>query len=306
VSLDYSADPGCADTTAFQELVIAHLGYDPFSDGAPDHVTVRFVRRQNGSVDGRIEWRDPSGKWAGDQMFPSSTDCRHLVRAVSFALAVQIQFLAIMAPSPEPPPPPRPAPPPPAPVAMLAPPAPPTMRVVGVALAGGAPSPAARPLFALGAGSSVGFGLSSAPVVLGRITGNAAWPHASAEVDVELGLPTSTRRADGAGVSQQQLLIGAAGCGVLGRASACLLAKAGETRMRGENIDAPSSAVGAIVQAGLRAGATQGLGRRAFLAVHADGLVNVTRWTVRLDQVPVWSAPRFAATVGADLGMRFP
>ena len=57
---------------------------------------------------------------------------------------------------------------------------------------------------------------------------------------------------------------------------------------------------------GLRAGATQGLGRRAFLAVHADGLVNVTRWTVRLDQVPVWSAPRFAATVGADLGMRFP
>jgi hypothetical protein len=104
----------------------------------------------------------------------------------------------------------------------------------------------------------------------------------------------------------QHLLIGAAACGLLARVSACLLAKAGEIRMRGENIDAPSSAVGAIVQAGLRAGASQRLGRRAFLAVHADGLVNVTRPTVRLDQVPVWTAPRLAATVGADLGVRFP
>ena len=50
----------------------------------------------------------------------------------------------------------------------------------------------------------------------------------------------------------------------------------------------------------------QGLGRRAFVSAHADGLVNLTRWTATLDQVPVWTAPRFAATLGVEAGVLFP
>ena len=38
----------------------------------------------------------------------------------------------------------------------------------------------------------------------------------------------------------------------------------------------------------------QGLGRRAFVSAHVDGLVNLTRWTATLDQVQVWTAPRAA------------
>ena len=76
--------------------------------------------------------------------------------------------------------------------------------------------------------------------------------------------------------------------------------------MAGENIDRPTSAVVPIVEAGARVGVVHHLGRRFFVDAHADGLTNVTRWTATLDQVPVWTAPRFAAVLGVDLGIRSP
>jgi hypothetical protein len=76
--------------------------------------------------------------------------------------------------------------------------------------------------------------------------------------------------------------------------------------MTGEDIDRPASATVPIVQTGLRAGGIQPLGGRAFLSAHADGLVNLTRWTGRLDQLPVWTAPRFAAALGLDASVQFP
>ena len=78
----------------FEAVVRARLGYDPFAQAAPDHVFVR-ITPGTGAIDGHIEWRDSSGKWAGDQTLPVVTkDCRHLVRALAAALAVQIQLLA--------------------------------------------------------------------------------------------------------------------------------------------------------------------------------------------------------------------
>src|SRR6478672_3156591 len=94
VSLEYAAGPGCPDATDFKSLVIPRLGYDPFIESAPHHVLVSIDSR-GAATNGRIEWRDAAGRWTGDQTFPSvSSDCASLVRAVGFALAVQIQFLA--------------------------------------------------------------------------------------------------------------------------------------------------------------------------------------------------------------------
>jgi hypothetical protein len=42
-----------------------------------------------------------------------------------------------------------------------------------------------------------------------------------------------------------------------------------------------------------------------FLNAHLDGLTILTRWTAALDEVPVWTAPRFAAALGVDVGVRF-
>src|SRR5204863_4548408 len=94
VRLDYAAGPGCPDAADFKAVVIARLGYDPFVGTAPEQVLVRIAPRDR-AIDGRIEWRDAHGQWAGEQTFPSvSTDCSHVVRAMGFALAVQIQLLA--------------------------------------------------------------------------------------------------------------------------------------------------------------------------------------------------------------------
>lgn len=312
VRLEYAAGPGCPDAIDFKAVVIARLGYDPFSESAPERVLVRIEPRA-AAIDGRIEWRDASGKWAGEQAFPSvSTDCPRLVRAMGFALAVQIQFLARAAAAPDAnvvapaetgsaaQGPAVAAPP----IATMPPPEAPTIpRAADTAPA---PASGSGPVFAVGAGPSVGVGMSSTPTMLARLLGVLAWPHASVELAAVVSLPATIRRADGAGFTQQHLLGSTAACAIVTRWNGCLVANAGAVRMAGDNVDRPTSATVLIVQVGVRAGITQRLGRRTFLAAHADGLANLTRWTGSLDQVPVWTAPRFAATLGVDAGVQFP
>ncbi len=303
VALEYTTDPACPDVDAFKAIVIGRLGYDPFRDDAPNRAFVRFAARSRG-IEARVEWRDASGRWTGDRTFPSRTDdCQELARAVGFALAVQIQLQAIVNSPPSPLPEAEPAAAPPSPPA-VAPAAVEPQRDTGIAVAAEPASGGTRPAFGLGAGASVGVGLSSGPMALGRVLGTLAWLHTQLELAVEIGLPATTRRADAAGFSQQELLVSAAACGVLSRLSACALAKAGQIRIVGE-IDAPLSPSGPLVQTGLRLGVTQPLGGRAYVSPHLSGLVNVTQWTVTLDHVAVWTAPRFAATLGIDLGIHF-
>ena len=318
VRLEYVAGPGCPDAADFKAVVIARLGYDPFLEDAPERVLVRIEPRA-AAIDGRIEWRDASGKWAGEQAFPSvTTDCPRLVRAMGLALAIQIQLLAKADAAPDPKA---------APAETGTQPEAPSVRSVAAPPVATVPSPEAPtlpraaeavrsptggpgPVFALGAGPSVGLGMSSAPILLARLFGTLAWQHVSVELAAVVSLPATTRRADGDGFTQQHLLGSTAACATATRATAtrwngCLVANAGAVRMAGE-IDRPASATVLVVQVGVRAGITQGLGRRAFLAAHADGLANLTRWTGSLDQVPVWTAPRFAAALGVDGGVRFP
>ena len=166
--------------------------------------------------------------------------------------------------------------------------------------------PAPRPAFSVGVGSAVGFGISSSPVLLGRVLGGVAWSRLSIELAVEVSARSVTRREDGAGFSQKHLLLAAAGCAGGAPWSACVVAKGGEVWMDGRDIDRPASATAHVFEAGLRLGAVRHLAKRVFLTAHVDGLAALSRWTARLDEVPVWTAPRFAATVGVDAGVRFP
>lgn len=291
VTLDYEAPPECPNVDDFKITVVERLGYDAFDGDATKHVLVQLMPRGRG-FEGHIEWHETDGKWVGDRVFPSrSEDCRDLHRAMAFALALQIQlsaFARITPASPQD----EVKPPPPLPVTPI-PPAEPAVRRVPATLA-------------VGAGVSEGFGLSSAAVPIARLFGILAWTRLSVEVAAEAGWPTETRRNDGAGFSQRHLLLSVAGCGRFGSWSSCVLAKAGEVLVAPKDVDVPSSPSGPIAETGLRLAFTQTLGRHAFVAAHADGLVNLIVWTVTLDNVPVWTSPRFAATVGLDAGVRFP
>jgi hypothetical protein len=314
VALEYAAAPGCPDVSDFKAIVVGRLGYDAFRENAPDRVVVDIASRGS-AFEGRIEWRNAEGRWAGDRTFPSrSDDCGALGRAMAFALALQIQFSAKASASPgsnqtaaptetgrtsEAAASPTPAP-------MASPPAS-NVQERARALTKETTSLylAPRPTLAVGAGALVGFGLSSGAVPFGRAFGSVAWQRSSLELAAEVAWPTTTRREDGAGFTQQQLLVGVAGCGDFQPGSACLLAKAGAIRIVGKDLDNPRSPWAPILETGLRLAVQQRLGRRLYLAARAEGMVNVTRWRVSLDQNLVWTSPRFAATIGLDLGVRF-
>jgi hypothetical protein len=311
VDLDYSAAPTCPSAEAFKDIVSARLGYDAFRAGAPDRV-VAHIDPVGRAFEGRIEWRDAKGTWQGDRTFPSrSEDCDELARAMAFALAVQVQLLMTTggaehtaASPPEesatteaakpPPAAPEQKPPSREERAPLVTPSEPT------------PRPSARPAaLHLGVGGSAGFGISSSMVGAGRAFGSVAWPFFAIELAAELGLPATVRRSDGAGFSHYELLASLAGCGSLQRWSACLVGKVGQLRISGKDIEEPTSSSGLFAQTGIRLALMQPLGRRAFVATRAEGLVTLTRWSVSLDQIQVWTCPRFAGTVGLDVGVRF-
>ncbi len=313
VALEYASAPDCPQEGEFKSIVSGRLGYDPFREGAPNHVLTQVAARGQ-AYEGHIEWRDAAGKWQGDRTFPSrSNDCRELVRAMGFALALQIQLLTAADTSPRvvAPPPSENAGIPAAPVQL--PPAPkstppakqeralPESRTVTHE----ATIPSPPPILSLGVGGSVALGMSSSLVGLGRLFGSLAWHSFSVELAGEAGMPATVRRQDGSGFTHQELMASLAGCGNIGRFGACLVAKGGEIRIAGRDIDTPRSGSGPFLQAGLRLAATQPFWRRAFVSVRTEGLVTLTRSRVTLDQILVWTSPRFAGTLGLDLGVRF-
>jgi hypothetical protein len=311
--LEYSAAHGCPSAADFEAVVVGRLGYSPFRVDAPARVIVR-IEPSGRILEGRLEWRDTAGGWIGEQTFPSRTgDCGELARAMGFALALQIQLMAATAAERHPPPPPPPvtataaplpappAPPPTAPPAV--PPAAVTTTSSGEAASSGPRSPG--PSVLVGAGAAVGVGIAASAVPLGRLLGTLRWSHVAIEVAGEVSAPSTTRRADGAGFAQQQLLASLAGCGVRNVWSACVVAKVGQIRVVGQDVDVPTTSAGLVAQTGVRVAVTHAVGGRFEIGVHADGLALITQGTVTLDSIPVWTTPRFAALLGAELGVRF-
>jgi hypothetical protein len=142
--------------------------------------------------------------------------------------------------------------------------------------------------------------MSSKVVPAGRLFVDLRSTFAALEAGLELSVPVTTRRADGAGVSQSYLLSSLAGCGVLEAWSACAVLKVGAVHAVGQGVDEPNSANAALVQSGLRLGFAQRLSSRTSLGLRAEGLVNLTHWSVELDGHSVWDAPRFAFGSGLD------
>lgn len=319
VSLEYEPAPTCPAVADLKADVIAKVGYDPFSESAPDRVLM-LVAPRGKAWNGRLEWRDARGEWTGEQAFPlAGTDCSRLVRGMSLALAVQIQLLAKThaasdttgAAATEAAPPirdsnggPPTVPNSPAVEGLRSESSPVSLAVE--ATTSSSAHGRRRPVFAMGAGPSVGFGMAAAPVLLGRIFGTIAWPHFSLELAAAMTMPDTMSRADGAGFGQQHLFMSAAGCAVLAPWSACALTNVGAVRMAGEHIDLPSSATVPFVEAGARIGVIHPFGRHTFVQAHLDGVANLTRWTGELDDIPVWTAPRLAAALGLDAGVRLP
>jgi hypothetical protein len=307
VTLEYDVPDTCPDEQEFRTIVTKRLGRDPFVEGASNRVLV-LVSPADNTISGELVWRDNAGSSTGKQNFPSRTNhCAQVIAAMGFALAVQIQLLEIEddgRPRPisqgalaaEPPPPPK---------AIVAPTRP-SVEPEAPAVTVRASKPhGAAPIFSVGGGGAGDLGMSPHLVAAGRVFAGVRWALAAVELALAASAPVTTRRADGAGFSQWYLLASAAGCGVIEPWSACAVFKAGSVRVAGRDIDAPSGASAAIIQSGLRLALSQRLNASTALSFRGEGLVNLTRWSVTLDHLPVWSAPRLALESGLDFVVFF-
>ena len=105
VDLAYRPDPaveGCPSDDEFRTMISDQLGYEPFRAGAAQTVVARAQAAEQG-LRGFVEWHDSSGSLRGErELGTESKDCRELARAMSFAIAVQIQILAQEAEASEP------------------------------------------------------------------------------------------------------------------------------------------------------------------------------------------------------------
>lgn len=166
------------------------------------------------------------------------------------------------------------------------------------------PEPSEPATLSVGVGPAIGFGIGPSVLPIGRLFGAIEWTHLTLEIGAEGSSTTSVHRPDGAGFSQRELLGSGAVCGRLAQLRACAVGKAGQIRVVGQDIDVPASPSAFLGQAGVRLALVQPLGRWISIGFHADGLAVLTRWTVTLDKMPVWSAPRFVETLGLDLAVR--
>ena len=325
-AIDYVAPSGCPDAAALEAVVIRRLGYDPFRADAPNHVLVLILARGR-TLEGRLEWRDAAGQWAGDQAFPThDDDCASLARNIGLALAVQIHLLGTTQSSRPPSQPPSNAPTAPAPNSSTGDssrqpgPGAPRNRSAGerreaerreadngASAEGGAPlgepGGSASAAFVVGLGASVGFGLAPDPLPLGRLFAGVAWPSVSLELAGEASSRVNAVREDGAGFAESLVLASAAACALHEPLHLCAVTKGGVVHVEGRNIDVRGSTSGAVFELGLRLGGRERLGHGIFIAERAEGLLNLTRWSGTLDRIPVWTAPRVALTLGIDAGM---
>ena len=226
---------------------------------------------------------------------------RRFARVVGFALAVQIQLLANVRAEPDAPGAAGRPPAPPAPPARRSPAAAGCRPVAPVV-------PPARRRRGAGAGGRRRPG--------GRVRhggrpdrpradfGVLAWTHVAIELAAQTSVPATTRRADGAGFSQQHLLLGAAGCAL----QAVDGVRRGE-RGRGQDVRRRHRSAdlgGCAGRPGWRAPGRGPPPRTARGRRGARGRpAALTRWRGTLDNLPVWTAPRFAAALGVDALVRF-
>lgn len=339
-TLDYQAAslPGCADANGFRDSVQRQLGYDPFRAPAERRVAVR-VSRADAGYEGRIQWTDARGRNVGERRLSTRRPgCAEIVNNLAFAVAVQLQLLAAVTPPPAPPAPAlsessappaspgagspgssstvaveaapateRPSPPS-APPAIEPPPAPQrstSPAAIGVA----APStsdPATAGTFRLsiGLGPSLALALAPRPTATGRlfVDGRLSW--FSFELSFDGALPVEQQEAAGAGFSLHRFASQGAACAHSRVIGACVAAGLAYLQASGAGVDAPRTPGGLSAQSGVRLFATQDFGSRYFASVRVEGLVVLSRWTVVLNELSVWSTPRLATLIGVDVGAR--
>ena len=299
----------CPDESALRRAVTERVGYDPFFPHAPLTVVAEMSRSGDELV-ARVHLVDANAIAMGSRELRSSQkDCAEIFRALALAISIAIDPQVSVPPTPSTTPPPSVAPEPgPATAKPTESPASTSADVARASMPADAADRApasASTAYALSLGGTSSFDVAPSTAVgasLGLEVRRGRW---SIEFEGRADLPASAR-VEGGAVSAWQASGALLPCGHVGAVFGCALGAIGRFEGTGADVSQPSTATAIYAVAGLRLGAELVLVDRFWLRVHADGLANLDRPTLRLDGVERWSVPLLGASVGAALAYHFP
>jgi len=320
VSLDYQTAPtltGCPDSAAFAAMVRGQLGYDPFRSEAQYHVVARAGASEQ-RITGSLRWYDEAGTPRGEREFGSRSDCGALVRAMSFAMTVQIQLLAENEARPaggnrestngsspetaEPAAVPGPAKLP----AQKRAPEEPELEVSPNVERSSAHETSAEWQWRAGVGPTVAVGLVPGTALGGRLFAAIHRGNWGVELGLDTGLPSRETTADGEEGYERRYAGGSlAACGSLKPFSVCAVNRWGRLSVQGFGVDDPRSAAGTSVQFGPRFVMGGEFSRGWIAALRGEVLFAVIPLRVTLNQREIWEMPALSMSIGADLAAVF-
>jgi hypothetical protein len=292
LELDRGGATSCPDSQALTDAVTGRLGYDPFVGAGGDlRISVHFARTNDG-VTGLVEAFDTDGAAKGEKKITSKRgDCAEVAQAVTLTIAILLDPRTGLVARP---PPSKPEPDPLAPVIEKDKPPPPPPPPVETAIY----VPHIRAGFFGTVGAEPGPSLAARAAF--GVT-HRAW---SIDVEVRGDLPREAASSDKRASSG--LLLGAlVPCLRRGLFGACAVIAVGALRSEVSSGSPPTIST-LHAAAGPRASAVLPLGTVLALVIDAEALFALTRTTVRVDGVDVWSPPVVSAGLGAALEVRFP
>jgi hypothetical protein len=312
----------CVDEAELRGMVVARLGYDPFSTGAGLTLLVR-VALQETSLVGKVEVVDAQSTSRGTrEIAVESGRCAQLMKALSLSISIAIDPEAALAktarddeaspaaaapqppaaPSSEPEQPPKKAPKPAA-----TPRERPATRVGSDSSTDGGPGsqPAARSVYALGID-----GISM--VGLAPVTAFGAGLHARRKSG-RWGLGVGARILAGSGGVGDDAELSTTvaggqveGCFEPGVFEYCGLALVGATWARAVNVALPRTAVAALAAFGGRVGVRAPVSGSWSVSAHVELLGVVAPVLAQVDDDTIWTAPPLAGAFGLGISRRFP
>lgn len=314
VDLVYDVDstlPNCPTEEEFRSIISAELGYDPHQANASTRITVR-VRPTATGLAGELDSTTITDGRLGERRFTERPgECRRMVANLGFAVAVQLQLTteqkaratasskdrdsganvgSSLVEKPE---------------ALNGAQA--KVRLSSLHFEVRAPQrlEGKRWIPSLGLGPTVGFGVGPQTIGAGRLFGAVRHGWFGLELGAEASLPSTMRESYGGGFRYQVSLGTLAACVWYGPLSACGLGKVGQLRVHGVGVDVANRANGLIAAVGPRVSCAFDLTHSLFVQGHVETLISSKAWTVYVNHVAVWTAPRLAVVAGLDLGARF-
>jgi hypothetical protein len=314
VDLDYRTDSaleGCPSEHAFRAQIRRQLGYQPFLASSPHKVVARAAADSHG-IKGFVRWYDRSGKLRGErELRAPNHDCATFARSMSFAIAVQIQFLEEKAAQP-------------AERALeIASKSEPSAQAIektetaspasGARATESGASPSSRfdssaesglrpPWqFMIGAGPGVRFGVGPRTTAEGRVFVLVRRNPFAVELGADASLPTRNSSAEGGGFELNLAGGSLSGCAFVQLVSVCLVNRLGRVEVRGYGVDRPRSTSRLVAELGPRLALPRSFATGWMGSLRIEALVALSPWRVTLREQEVWRAPRLSLSIGLDL-----